>query len=135
MTSKNNDNLDRIENLSSTFSNLQNLILTTAAEATTDGSQAIIIKNISNDTLLKLEMFILIFNDDDENIYKSSIVLRKRENLEFLSTSNIQPITEAQPNWTVNFINNNQNLGIITNTNSDPVKIKILFNEYSVKTK
>lgn len=135
MTSKNNDNLDRIENLSSTFSNLQNLILTTAAEATTDGSQSIIIKNISNDTLLKLEMFILIFNDDDENIYKSSIVLRKRENLEFLSTSNIQPITEAQPNWTVNFINNNQNLGIITNTNSDPVKIKILFNEYSVKTK
>lgn len=134
MTSKNNDNLDRIENLTSTFSNLQNLILTTAAEATTDGSQSIIIKNISNDTLLKLEMFILIFNDDDENIYKSSIVLRKRQNLEFLSTSNIQPITEGQPNWTINFINNNQNLGIVTNTNSDPVKIKILFNEYSVKT-
>ena len=77
----------------------------------------------------------VIYDNDKENIYKSMVILRNKNNvLSALTGSNLQALTEATNEWTVNFSINSENILITFNTNGDSAKIRILFNQYSVET-
>ena len=133
--SKNSDNFDTVEKLQFNLDTIQNNILTTSEERNTDGNETLIVKEIESNVLSQLEIFVLIFDDETENIYKSHLVIRKRTaELEFLTSTNLRTVVEANDNWTLTFRNSSNNLGININTNGDPVKIKVLFNEYRVQT-
>ena len=77
----------------------------------------------------------VIYDNDKENIYKSMVILRNKNGvLSALTGSNLQALTEAESEWTVNFSINSENVLITFNTNGDSAKIRILFNQYSVET-
>ena len=77
----------------------------------------------------------VIYDNEKENIYKSMVILRNKNGvLSALTGSNLQALTEATNEWTVNFSINSENVLITFNTNGDSAKIRILFNQYSVET-
>jgi hypothetical protein len=136
MTSKNNDNFDPLDNLKTLLNNTtDNNESVTSENKETTGDPITVIKSIANNTLIKLESFMVIYDNDKENIYKSMVILRNKNGvLSALTGTNLQALTEAESEWTVNFSINSENVLITFNTNGDSAKIRILFNQYSVET-
>ena len=136
MTSKNNDNFDPLDNLKSLLNNTtDNNENVTSENKETTGDPVTVIKTIPNNTLIKLESFMVIYDNDKENIYKSMVILRNKNGvLSALTGTNLQALTEAMNEWTVNFSINSENDLITFKTNGDSAKIRILFNQYSVET-
>ena len=128
MTSKNNDNFDPLDNLKTLLTNTtDNNESVTSENKETTGDPVTVIKSIPNNTLIKLESFMVIYDNDKENIYKSMVILRNKNGiLSALTGTNLQALTEAESEWTVNFSINSENVLITFNTNGDSAKIILI---------
>ena len=115
MTSKNNDNFDPLDNLKTLLTNTtDNNESVTSENRETTGDPVIVVKSIANNTLIKLESFMVIYDNDKENIYKSMVILRNKNGiLSALTGTNLQALTEAESEWTVNFSINSENVLLI----------------------
>lgn len=136
MTSKNNDNIDELTTINNTISQTIDINNKVSVEdMETDGSTSSIIKEISNNYLTQLKILIFAYDTNDENIYQSELILRKENNvLNILSGDNLKILSKSNNSWIITITESSNNISINFKTNGDPIKVRVQFDEYLIKT-